>query len=219
MSADGGKENGGRDGGEAVSALPLFRFLRRHWPWLALAPAAMLLETAMDLMQPALMSDIVDVGVRELRPEVVRATGWRMLLCACLGALGGMACTYVSSRAATGFGNDLRKALFARVQRFSFAQTDRFTAGSLTTRLTNDVMTMQFVVVMLTRMLLRSPFLLVGSVVLVLRTDWRLALPLVLSAPLLAWIVVHWMRSSRRGRSARTSSPPRCRRRSRACAS
>ena len=178
----------------SVRVRPLFRFLKRHWFWLALAPGAMLLETAMDLMQPALMSDIVDVGVRELRPEVVRATGWRMLLCACLGALGGMACTYVSSRAATGFGNDLRKALFARVQRFSFAQTDRFTAGSLTTRLTNDVMTMQFVVVMLTRMLLRSPFLLVGSVVLVLRTDWRLALPLVLSAPLLAWIVVHWMR-------------------------
>jgi len=190
--APGGGATGAPDA--PVRVRPLFRFLKRHWFWLALAPGAMLLETAMDLMQPALMSDIVDVGVRELRPEVVRATGWRMLLCACLGAIGGMACTYVSSRAATGFGNDLRKALFARVQRFSFAQTDRFTAGSLTTRLTNDVMTMQFVVVMLTRMLLRSPFLLVGSVVLVLRTDWRLALPLVLSAPLLAWIVVHWMR-------------------------
>ena len=188
--ADKGPE-GKKEGAGAV--LPLFRFLKRHWFWLALAPAAMLLETAMDLMQPALMTDIVDVGVRELRPDVVRATGWRMLLCALLGALGGAACTFVSSRAATGFGNDLRKALFARVQRLSFAQTDRFTAGSLTTRLTNDVMTMQFVVVMLTRMLMRSPFLLVGSVVLVLRTDWRLALPLVLSAPPLAWIVVHWM--------------------------
>ena len=172
----------------------LFRHLAPYWFWLALAPAAMLLETAMDLMQPALMTDIVDVGVKELRPEVVRAAGWRMLLCAALGALGGMACTFVSGRAATGFGNDLRKALFARIQRLSFSQTDRFTAGSLTTRLTNDVTTMQFVVVMLTRMLLRSPFLLVGSVVLVLRTDWRLALPLVLSAPPLAWIVAHWMR-------------------------
>lgn len=171
-----------------------FRFLKRHWFWLALAPAAMLLETAMDLMQPALMTDVVDVGVKELRPDVVRAAGWRMLLCAALGALGGLACTFVSGRAATGFGNDLRKALFARVQRLSAAQADRFTAGSLTTRLTNDVATMQFVVVMLTRMLLRSPFLLVGSVVLVVRTDWRLALPLVLSAPPLAWIVVRWMR-------------------------
>ena len=113
----------------AVRVRSLFRYLKRYWFWLALAPAAMLLETAMDLMQPALMTDIVDVGVRELRPEVVRATGWRMLLCAALGALGGMACTFVSSRAATGFGNDLRKALFARVQRLSFAQTDRFTAG------------------------------------------------------------------------------------------
>lgn len=190
----GGGPGPGPAAGGPVRVRALFAHLKRHWPWLALAPAAMLLETAMDLMQPALMTDIVDVGVGELRPDVVRATGWRMLLCAALGALGGMACTLVSSRAATGFGSDLRKALFARVQRLSFAQTDRFTAGSLTTRLTNDVMTMQFVVVMLTRMLLRSPFLLVGSVVLVLRTDWRLALPLVLSAPPLAWIVVHWMR-------------------------
>ena len=172
----------------------LLRHLRPYWPWLALAPAAMLLETAMDLMQPALMADIVDVGVAGLRPDVVRAAGWRMLLCAALGALGGMACTFVSGRAATGFGNGLRKALFARVQRLSFAQADRFTAGSLATRLTNDVMTMQFVVVMATRMLLRSPFLLAGSVVLVLRTDWRLALPLLLSAPPLAWIVARWMR-------------------------
>ncbi|MBQ9726302.1 MAG: ABC transporter ATP-binding protein [Kiritimatiellae bacterium] len=172
----------------------LLRYLRPHWPWLALAPAAMLLETAMDLMQPALMADIVDVGVGQLRPEAVRAAGWRMLLCAALGAAGGFACTLVSGRAATGFGDGLRRAVFARVQRLSFSQADRFTAGSLATRLTNDVTTMQFVVVMCTRMLLRSPLLLAGSVVLVLRTDWRLSLPLVLSAPPLAWIVAHWMR-------------------------
>ena len=184
----------GKAGGDGeVSVRPLLRFLRPYRIWIALAPVAMGVEAAMDLAQPALMKRIVDGGVAAGRLDVIRATGWRMLLFAFLGSLGGLLCTYVSTRAATGVGNDLRKALFSRVERLSFAQTDRFTAGSLATRLTDDVSTVQSVVVVVTRMMLRAPFLLFGSIALVLLTDWRLSLPLVLSAPVLAWIVVRFM--------------------------
>jgi len=178
---------------ETVSVRPLFRFLRPYRHWIALAPAAMGIEAAMDLAQPAFMKRIVDEGVSAGRLDVIRDAGWTMLLLALVGSLGGLLCTFVSTRAATGVGNDLRKALFSRVQRLSFAQTDRFTAGSLATRLTNDVTTVQFTVVAATRMMLRAPFLLFGSIALVLLTDWRLSLPLVLSAPVLAWIVVRFM--------------------------
>ena len=178
---------------QSVSIRPLFRFLRPYRVWIALAPLAMGLEAAMDLAQPALMKRIVDEGVSAGSIPVIRAAGWRMLLFALLGSIGGCLCTYVSTRAATGVGNDLRKALFSRTQRLSFAQTDRFTAGSLTTRLTNDVTTVQFFVVVITRMMLRAPFLLFGSIALVLLTDWRLSLPLVLCAPVLAWLVVRFM--------------------------
>ena len=186
-------DRAGEGGADAVSVRPLLRFLRPYRIWIALAPVAMGVEAAMDLAQPALMKRIVDGGVAAGRLDVIRATGWRMLLFAFLGSLGGLLCTYVSTRAATGVGNDLRKALFSRVERLSFAQTDRFTAGSLATRLTDDVSTVQSVVVVVTRMMLRAPFLLFGSIALVLLTDWRLSLPLVLSAPVLAWIVVRFM--------------------------
>ena len=178
---------------ETVSVRPLFRFLRPYRHWIALAPVAMGIEAAMDLAQPAFMKRIVDEGVSAGRLDVIRDAGWTMLLLALVGSLGGLLCTFVSTRAATGVGNDLRKALFSRVQRLSFAQTDRFTAGSLATRLTNDVTTVQFTVVAATRMMLRAPFLLFGSIALVILTDWRLSLPLVLSAPVLAWIVVRFM--------------------------
>lgn len=178
---------------DTVSVRPLFRFLRPYRHWIALAPVAMGIEAAMDLAQPAFMKRIVDEGVSAGRLDVIRDAGWTMLLLALAGSLGGLLCTFVSTRAATGVGNDLRKALFSRVERLSFAQTDRFTAGSLATRLTNDVTTVQFTVVAATRMMLRAPFLLFGSIALVLLTDWRLSLPLVLSAPVLAWIVVRFM--------------------------
>ena len=194
MSARGTNGDAEREEREnAPSVRPLLRFLRPYWFWIALAPLAMGLEAAMDLAQPALMKRIVDDGVSAGSIPVIRATGWRMLLFALFGSLGGCLCTYVSTRAATGVGNDLRKALFARTQHLSFAQTDRFTAGSLTTRLTNDVSTVQFFVVVITRMMLRAPFLLFGSIALVLVTDWRLSLPLVLCAPVLAWLVVRFM--------------------------
>lgn len=179
---------------ETPSLSKLFRYLKPYWHWVLLAPFAMFLEAYMDLLQPALMKRIVDDGVMASDQALVFRTGLQMLCYALLGACGGCLCTYFSSKAAMGFGNDVRKALFFRIQQLAFEQTDRFTAGSLTVRLTSDIGTLQFLVISLTRMLLRSPFLLIGSIVFVIHTDWHLALPLLLSAPLLIFIVVRWMR-------------------------
>lgn len=179
---------------ESPSLSKLFHYLKPYWHWVLLAPFAMFLEAYMDLLQPALMKRIVDDGVMASDQALVFRTGLQMLCYALLGACGGCLCTYFSSKAAMGFGNDVRKALFYRIQQLAFEQTDRFTAGSLTVRLTSDIGTLQFLVISLTRMLLRSPFLLIGSIVFVIRTDWHLALPLLLSAPLLIFIVVRWMR-------------------------
>lgn len=179
---------------QPFSLLSLIRYLKPYWHWVLLAPFAMFLEAYMDLLQPALMKRIVDDGVMASDQALVFRTGLQMFCYALLGACGGCLCTYFSSKAAMGFGNDVRKALFFRIQQLAFEQTDRFTAGSLTVRLTSDIGTLQFLVISLTRMLLRSPFLLFGSIVFVVRTDWHLALPLLLSAPLLIIAVVCWMR-------------------------
>lgn len=168
------------------------RRLRPYRAWVALAPLAMALETSMDLAQPALMRRIVDEGVAAGSAATIRATGFRMLLCALAGALGGVACTYVSARAATGVARDLRKALFAKIVSLDQATVSEFGAGSLTTRLTSDVATVQSAVSAATRGFLRAPMLLVGSIGLVLASDARLALPLLAMAPVLAWIVARF---------------------------
>lgn len=175
----------------------LLPLLKRYWIWLALAPIAMTLEVAMDLMQPALMSRIIDEGIATGSQQAITQYGGRMMLCAVLGLIGGFGCTVFSSRAALGFGNDLRRMLFKHIQSFSFAETDRFTAGSLVTRLTNDVNVMQHVVSMFSRMIIRSPLLLIGSIVLVLTTDAKIAIPLLIAAPVLASIVVWKIRRVR----------------------
>ena len=173
------------------------RLLRPHWIWLVLAPAAMTLEVSMDLMQPKLMSRIVDEGVAAGDQAALWHYGLRMLLYAGIGLLGGYGCALFSSRAALGFGDDLRRRLFRHIQQFSFAETDRFTTGSLVTRLTNDVNVMQHVVIMITRMLIRSPLLLLGSVYLVLTTNPRIAVPLLLAAPVLSGLVAWKIRKMR----------------------
>ena len=177
--------------------LKLLRYLRPYWFWVLLAPLAMALEVRMDLYQPELMSRIIDHGIAAGDTAAILAIGWRMLLFAFLGLLGGFACTYCSSRAALNFGIDLRKALFGRVLGLSFADADRFTTGSLVTRTVNDVRVMQSVVIMATRMLIRAPLLLVGSIVLVCVTDARVALPILAAAPVLAWMVVSRVRRMR----------------------
>ena len=177
--------------------LKLLRYLRPYWFWVLLAPLAMALEVRMDLYQPELMSRIIDDGISAGDTAAILAIGWRMLLFAFLGLLGGFACTYCSSRAALNFGIDLRQALFRRVLGLSFADADRFTTGSLVTRTVNDVRVMQSVVIMATRMLVRAPLMLVGSIVLVCVTDARVALPILAAAPILAWMVVSRVRRMR----------------------
>lgn len=171
--------------------LKLFRFLRPYWFWVALAPLAMALEVRMNLYQPQLASQIIDQGISAGDTSLIFSTGWRMLLFAALGLLGGCACTYFSSKAALNFGIDLRTHLFRKVQSLSFAETDHFTAGSLVTRIVGDVRTLQFVVVMITRMLIRAPLTLIGSIYLVLTTDPNVSLPILAAAPILAGLVVN----------------------------
>lgn len=144
----------------------------------------------MDLMQPALMSQIIDEGIANGNSQAVVENGSKMLLFALLGLLGGVGCTYFSSRAALNFAIDLRLALFDRIQSFSTAETEHFTAGSLVTRIVNDVRVMQHIVIMITRMFIRAPLTLIGSIVLVLVTDPKMSIPILLASPILAWLVI-----------------------------
>ncbi len=168
----------------------LMKYLRPYWLWATLAPLLMTLEVAMDLMQPRMIQRIVDEGLAQLNMPIVIHTGLWMVGFAFLGALGGIGCTVFSVLAAMGFGTDLREALFTKVQSLSFANLDELETGQLVTRLTNDVVQIQELVSMMLRIMVRSPLLLLGSLMMVIVTSPRLAVLLLILVPLVTGLLV-----------------------------
>jgi ATP-binding cassette subfamily B multidrug efflux pump len=171
----------------------LTKFLRPYWQWAVLAPLMMVLEVAMDLMQPRLIQRIVDEGIAQSDMSVVTGTGFWMVGLALAGLVGGMGCTVFAVLAAQGFGADLRSSLFGKVQALSFGNLDELVTGELITRLTNDVVQVQEVVLVLLRIMVRAPLMLVGSLILAILTSPQLAILIFLLIPLvlvaLSWIV------------------------------
>jgi ATP-binding cassette subfamily B protein len=161
------------------------RFMKGNWPWALAGPLFMMLEVVMDLMQPTLMSDIIDTGVAQGDVAFIFATGGRMLLYAAIGLVGGLGCVAASSVAAVGFASRLRQKVFAHIQSFSFVELDKFQTSSLITRLTNDVTQLQQIVMMGLRMMVRAPMICVGSIVMAYRLSPSLSLVLVAAVPVL----------------------------------
>jgi ATP-binding cassette subfamily B multidrug efflux pump len=171
----------------------LFKFLKPYWLWAVLAPLFMVLEVAMDLMQPRLIQRIIDVGIAQLDMSVVINTGGLMMGLALIGAVGGVGCTIFAVFAAQGFGADLRDTLFRKVQSLSFGNLDKLETGKLITRLTNDVTQVQEVVLIILRIMVRAPLILIGSLIMAIITSPRLALLFIVMIPLvlvgLSWII------------------------------
>lgn len=182
---------GARAGGETKSAKPataftvIFSYIKPYWKWAVLAILLMAVEVFGDLSQPTLMSTIVDKGVSAGNLGIVLQTGIIMLLVSAVGMLGGMGCTYFASKASLAASTDLRSDLFRKVQSFSFDEMDEFNAGSLVTRLTNDVVQVQNLTLSMMRILVRAPLLFIGSIVMAIAINPGLSMILVIVLPVL----------------------------------
>lgn len=176
--------------------LKLFRYLRPHWVAALLAPLLMLLEVAMDLLQPMLMASIIDQGVMQNDTSHILHTGLIMLGAAAIGLLGGLGCTIYSSIASQRFGADLRRDLFRKVQTLSFRNLDDISTGSLITRLTSDIVQLQTMVQMLLRIFVRSPFLAIGSMIMAVIISPKLAIILAIAVPLLFVVMFFLIRAT-----------------------
>lgn len=175
----------------------LFKYLKPYMLPTLLAPLFMLLEVAMDLMQPALMSRVIDVGVANADKAYIVRTCILMFVCALLGVTGGLGNMYFSTRAGYGFARDLRSDLYRRIQSFSFSDIDRFKTGSLVTRTTNDVTQIQNAFTTCIRMLVRAPFLCIGGVVMVLVLNAKLSLVVLAAIPFLTVMIVFLLKRGR----------------------
>ena len=183
-------------------------------PYLFLAiisPIMMMCEVLADLCLPFLMSFIVDYGILENGLQAIREDGgfayWvmtllfdeqfdqlhiiltfgiMMLLITLIGGFFGNFCAYTSARAAQSFGHDLRRDAYRRVMSLSIEQTDRFTTGSLVTRMTNDVSMVVEFVEMITRHFVRAPMFFVGGTVMLLMLNVNFGVILLCALPILA---------------------------------
>ncbi len=163
------------------SGLKLAKFLKPYWRWALIAPMLMIVEVAMDLLQPRLIQRIVDEGISQLNMPIVLQTGLWMIGLSILGALGGMSNGFFAVKTVQSFGADLRETLFRKVQSLSFSNLDALETGQLITRLTNDVTQVQLAVQTMLRILIRAPFLLIGSLIMAIVTSPQLAfIPLIL---------------------------------------
>jgi len=168
----------------------LLRFLKPYWFVALLAPLFMLLEVAMDLLQPRLMASIVDNGIMAKDLDHVLRTGGAMFGVALVGLVGGACCTIYSTRASQHFGTDLRQELFDKIQSLSIQSIDRVGTGSLITRLTSDIAQLQQIVLMMLRVFARNTFQMIGAVIMALLISPKLAIITLFMIPLLVATLV-----------------------------
>ena len=168
----------------------LFRFLKPYWFLAVISPLLMVGEVLGDLMQPKLMSSIVDQGLENGDMGYVLRTGLVMLLIVLVGGFFGVLCAYTAAKAAQSFGRDLRTYAYSKVMALSIEQTDKFSTGSLVTRMTNDIAMVVEFIEMLMRMCVRSPIFFVGGILMMLTLDISFGVVLACTMPILVIAVV-----------------------------
>lgn len=155
----------------------MVKYLKKYWLFVILAPIFMILEVTVDLLQPELMSKIIDEGVLGLSNNnvgdmgIVINTGIYMIGIVILGGIFGIACGVFTNICSQNFGNDLRKDAFSKIMELSFAETDDFTTGSLVTRVTNDITQVQHLVAQCMRGFVRTAMFLIGGTIFMLRLN------------------------------------------------
>jgi ATP-binding cassette, subfamily B, multidrug efflux pump len=168
--------------------LKLFRLITPYRGSIAIVMVLAFAQSIGSLLLPRLMSDIVDTGIVKGDERAILEVGGLMLLTSIVATICAIAGSYYSSMVATGFGRILRRTIFARVERFSIHQFERFGSASLVTRTTNDTTQVQQMLLMLLTMVIAAPMMAIGGVILALSQDTQLAWVLIAVMPVMALV-------------------------------
>ncbi|TDL30741.1 ABC transporter ATP-binding protein [Jeotgalibacillus sp. S-D1] len=174
----------------------IFPFLTPYKIAIFIALSLMLMELAVELVQPLIIAKIIDDGILQQDLSVVFRWGGVLIGCSIAAFAAGVTNSFYSSHVSQSFGFDIRKTLYDKVQAFSFTNFGRFPASSLITRLTNDVTMLQNTVFMSLRIMMRAPLLVIGSVILAFVVNARLALVLVISVPVIIFFLLFIMKKA-----------------------
>lgn len=163
----------------------LWPYAKKYQRYFLLACACIIGETVFELVIPVLMANIIDVGVANKDTNYIVIQGILMVVCACIAYILGVLYARFAATAGQGFGVELRKDEFEKVQNFSFANTDHFSTSSLITRLTSDVIIIQNAICNGIRPLVRAPFMLLLALFFTFTINAKLALIFLVSTPIL----------------------------------
>ncbi len=160
-----------------------------------LGAIAKLLEAVFELFLPILLARLIDKGINAGDTDYVIRVGGLMLILSVVGFAFAMACQYSSSIASQSFGTELREVLIKKINTFSHKEIDDFGSSTLITRVTNDVNQLQLALAMLIRLVIRAPFLSVGSIIMAIYISPRLALVFAVLLPIFAIIlgIIMWI--------------------------
>ncbi|PDY88424.1 ABC transporter ATP-binding protein [Bacillus toyonensis] len=168
----------------------LLQYLKPYMFFAIIGPLFMVLEVAMDLIQPTIMQHIIDVGIANRDLNYVIKMGLLMLGAAALGLVGGLGCMMYSTKAAVNFATDIRKDVFTKIETFSSKNRDTFGTGKLLTIVTNDITSIQSAMTMTLRVLVRGPLLFIGSIIIVFVTARELFPILLVVVPILLLAII-----------------------------
>ena len=163
-----------------------WRYIKPYKAWFILGPLCMIVEVVGEVLMPMLLARVFNAGnTGSLTVGFSIGTAGLMILIALIMMAGGIGGCYFSSKASIAFAGDIRNDLYRKIQSFSFGNIDRFSTGSLVTRVTNDVTQMQNFVAMLMRMALRAPGMMIGGLIMAIRLRPSLATVFLISIPVL----------------------------------
>ena len=162
------------------------KYVKPYWKYFVLGPLCMIVEVLGEVLMPLWYSRILNIGVENHDVGFIILTCALMVLTALLMMGGGVGGAWFGSKAAVNFAADLRRDVYAKVQQFSFANIDKYSTGSLVTRLTNDVTQLMNFVNMLLRMFLRAPGMMIGALIAAIALNPSLARVLAVTMPVLA---------------------------------
>ena len=174
----------------------LFQYIKGYEKESILAPLFKLLEVIFDLMVPVVVAKIIDVGIVNQDTGYILKMFFILIVMALLGLLSSFTAQYFAAKASVGFATQLRQALFDHIQSFSFRELDTLKTDTLITRLTDDVNQVQNGYNMALRLLLRSPFVVIGSMIMAFTINVQCALVFVVSIPFLFVVVFAIMKIS-----------------------
>ena len=168
----------------------LFGLIKKYKWYAIITPLLVMIELGFSVMIPLILSDLVDNGINKSDPDYIISKGLLIIAFASIAVLIGIISVYTGSKAAHGFGREVRKRMYEKINNFSFSNIDSFSTSSLLTRLTSDVEKLSQGTMMTLRMLIRAPLMLMAAAFITMRINKELTLMVLATVPVITIIAI-----------------------------